>query len=96
MISKGLVNLVQDSGVVHRGDNLSRHSPIYMTLDLGNITSKPISCKTTPMRYPDWEKASYQETTDYTMNLQKNLQMLKFPDSVRHCKDPLCKKGNSY
>ena len=51
-----------------------------MTLDLGNSIIKPISCTTPPMRYPAWEKASYDEIADYTMNLQNNLQMLKFLD----------------
>ena len=62
-----------------------------MSLDLGSISQKSETSSTKPLRYPDWEKASCEEILNYTNNLQISLNSLKFPDSVRHCKDPLCK-----
>ena len=48
IISKELVNLVQDSGVIHRGENLSKHSTIFMILDLGNIITKQLAVQQKP------------------------------------------------
>ena len=69
MISKGLVHLIEDSGPVHRGDNLSIHSPIFLTLKLTSLVYKPSKCTSTPLRYRAWEKASCDEIAFYTKSL---------------------------
>ena len=37
IITPGLLPLIEESGVIHRGDNRSRHSPIFLRLRLGSL-----------------------------------------------------------
>ena len=41
LLSPRLLDLVEEFGPVHRGDNLSRHSPIFLKLQLGNLPKSP-------------------------------------------------------
>ena len=88
LISPRLVPLVSDCGVRHSGDNLSRHSPIYVKLKLGALPVK-VDVKSTAPRRPAWSRASEQDKEDFTALLQDRLQRLTVPDSL-HCQDPLC------
>ena len=56
LISPRLLSLVSGAGVIHRGDNMSRHSPIWLKLDLGILPKKlsvyervPIKSSWSPM-----------------------------------------------
>ena len=40
LVSPRLLPLVQSCGALHRGDNFSRHSPIWLTLNIGALPSK--------------------------------------------------------
>ena len=91
MVTPALVPLIKDSGPVHRGDNLSRHSPIFVTLNLSNIQSQTSSCQPPPQRNPAWDKASSEELDNYTTTLHTKLQGIKVPDSIKNCKDSFCK-----
>lgn len=88
-ISPGLVPLVSDCGVIHRGDNLSRHSPIWLRLDLGCPLpvrkDKPVR---TPKK-PSWPKSTTEDVENYTASLQAKLQSMAIPGSL-NCNDPQC------
>ena len=63
VLSPRLVPLVSGSGAIHRGDNLSRHSPIWVRLNLGSLQVRKIP------RKPSWPKASEEDAQEYTSTL---------------------------
>ena len=92
LLSPRLMPLVSASGVVERGDNLSRHCPVWVKLRLGSLPVRPPPGRSWRPRRPCWSKASCQEVADYTANLQSKLLDMQVPDSLwcadSHCDDP--------
>ena len=90
LVSRRLLELVEDCGPIHRGDNLSRHSAIYLRLQLGEVSRRQTAAQPLPRRMPAWDRATAEELQSYTMELQQRLQALQCPGSLLHCRDPLC------
>ena len=88
LMSPRLVPLVSDCGVVERGDNLSRHCPIWVKLRLGALPVRQPTKTWVPKR-TCWFKVSASEVDSYTATLQSKLLSLGLPDSV-WCADPHC------
>ena len=90
-VSQQLLDLVVDAGPVHLGDNPSRHSPIVMKLELGNLRSASGSNKSeiTKIRKPAWYKAADEEKLDYTNLLHDKLAELE-PPKCLDCNDVTC------
>ena len=89
-VSPRLLNLIEDCGPVHRGDNLSRHSPIFLSLRLGELQKTPAAASAPPPRMPAWDRATQDELNTYTSQLHQRLQEVQCPNSMVQCKDPLC------
>ena len=89
-VSSRLLNLVEDCGPAHRGDNLSRHSAIFLSLWLGELPKKPADNAAPPPRMPAWDRATQDELTAYTSQLHQRLQEVQCPNSMVQCRDPLC------
>ena len=90
-VNERLLQYVQSAAPVHLGDNLSRHSPIILSLSLGDIPmSAPgeggmkQSCRLA------WNKAEQQQVDGYTARLLEGLQSLEPPPSIQ-CEDVKCK-----
>ena len=92
LLSPRLVPLVADYGVVERGDNLSRHCPIWVKLRLGQLPLRNPT-RTWAPRKPCWSKASSQDVDDYTASLQDKLLALQIPESA-WCADPHCRSDH--
>ena len=90
LVSPGLLDLVEDCGPLHRGDNLSRHSPILLSLRLGDLVRRPTAAQPPPRRMPAWDSATTEEKAAYTEQLYQKLQNVRCPQSMLHCRDPLC------
>ena len=88
LVNERLVHLVEDCRVLHKGDNMSRHSPMLLKLRVGEIPLKT-KVKTSAQRKPAWHKATQEVLEDYKADLQGKLAMLAMPDSLR-CEDPHC------
>ena len=88
LMSPRLVPLVTDCGVSHTGDNLSRHSPIYVRLQLGALPVRKSVSSSAPRR-PAWSRAADQDTEAYSEALRERLQGLTVTDSLV-CDDPSC------
>ena len=88
ILSPRLVPLVVDCGVIHRGDNLSFHSPIWVKLQVGSL---PIRNKMQPVstKKPSWSKASADQVAVFTASLHDRLQALSVPPGV-YCGDVHC------
>ena len=81
IVNERLLSLIVDAGVLHLGDNLSRHSPIVLKLDLGKIPARKITSSGTPKR-PAWYKADQEAKAQYTCSVHYNLSMFQVPDSL--------------
>ena len=86
-----LLPLVKDCGPMHLGDNLSRHSPIILRLDLGALPTRQKS-STCRSRRPAWYKASEAEITCYKAELQNILEAIPVPVCLDfdECEDTKC------
>ena len=90
LVNERLLGHVVDAGPLHLGDNLSRHSPIVMKLDIGNIPAR------LPSR-PLWYKASVEDGYSYTEELDNKLRHIMVPETLlcenvhceneQHCQD---------
>ena len=94
-MSPRLLPLVEGCGIVERGDNRSRHCPIWLKLKLGSLPLRKPSSKYIPKR-PAWGKATSEQKAAFKEHLETRLNQLE--NSVEfgeytplceglHCKD---------
>ena len=88
IVNERLLPLVKRCEVVHRGDNLSRHSPILLELDVGSIPTKQKQSTWLPKK-PAWYKATLHDVGKYKTDMQARLQSLVQPVTLG-CSDPQC------
>ena len=81
-MNQRLLDLVQDAGPVHLGDNRSRHSPIMMKIRFEDIPTKIKEPKPTRSRTPAWYKATEDDKNQYTVLLDQKLSDLIPPASL--------------
>ena len=89
MLSPRLLDLVEGCGVVERGDNLSGHCPIWVSLRLGSLPLKKKAKSAIPKK-PSWSKATKDDKLEFTMDLQSKLLEIHVPWSDLCCEDPHC------
>ena len=82
-VNQRLLDLVQDAGPVHLGDNPSRHSPIMMKIKIPELKTKISQVVTPPPRKPAWYKAAQADKDHYTSLLDSRLRALTVPDSLQ-------------
>ena len=82
LINERLLEYVEDAGVMHLGDNLSRHSPIMLKLRVGDIPARQLRAENPRPRHPAWYKATEDHMADYTALLREKLSSLECPDSI--------------
>ena len=94
LISPCLLPLVEGCGIVERGDNRSRHCPIWLKIRLGSLPIKKPCPKWIPRR-PDWSKATPEDKSSYSQHLEARLQQIQASSTLTpglscknlHCKD---------
>ena len=108
IVTPRLLPLIEESGVIHRGDNRSRHSPILLRLRLGGLKVKEgKEGKGAAPRRPAWSRAKEAELHLYTRTLEQRLVALQVPpclssDPHLRCTNPHCddsqhsKAGDSF
>ena len=69
LISPRLIPLVSECGIVERGDNLSRHCPIWVKIRLGDLPLRTGAEAWIPKK-PCWSKATEHDVNSYTEDLQ--------------------------
>ena len=91
MVNERLLNIIEDAGVLHLGDNLSRNSPILLKLNMGDIPVKQEQKEQLKPRRPDWYKATHEDIAEYTEILDGKLKDLMYPETIfctdTHCSD---------
>ena len=81
------MKLVKKCHVIHRGDNMSRHSPILLELDVGAIPTKQKESTWLPKKQA-WYKTTLVDIESYKTDMKFRLQNLAVPDSLDRS-DPL-------
>ena len=66
LVSHRLKGLITDCKPLHTGDNLSRHSPILLSLRLGELPRREAEAQPQPRRMPHWDRATPAETGEPT------------------------------
>ena len=92
MVNEGLLQAIKDAGALHLGDNLSRHSPIMISINVGDLPARKQNVKA-KSKQPAWYKADQENKDEYTSALHDRLSLLTLPDSLE-CSDPLCTNVN--
>ena len=90
IVSDGLMDAVTVCAPIHRGDNMSRHSPIFLRLKLKEVKLKTVNNDYSQHCLPSWERASHTEVEDYKASLEQNLTELFSSRSRCLCNDPMC------
>ena len=90
LVSPNLLSKMTDCGPLHSGDNMSRHSPIIVSFNLGELQHKQQQEQPPPRRLPDWDRATAEEINNYRSNLQQKLQAISIPECTAHCTDYNC------
>ena len=90
LVSPNLLSKMTDCGPLHSGDNMSRHSPIIVSFNLGELQHKQQQEQPPPRRLPDWDRATAEEINNYRSNLQQKLQAISIPECTAHCTDFNC------
>ena len=67
---------------------MSRHSPIWIELNLGTLPTKKLVAAKTPVK-PSWPKATIEDIKSYTSRLGGKLEALHSPGSLV-CSEPHC------
>ena len=88
IVNERLLPLVKKCEVIHRGDNMSRHSHIVLELDVGALPTKQKQSSWLP-RKPAWYKATLHDVDKYKADMQDRLQSLAQPHTLC-CSDPKC------
>ena len=88
-VNQRLLDLVEDAGPVHLGDNLSRHSPIMMKIKLPEVSARVNQPEVPRLRKPAWYKATQHDKDQYTLALDHKLKQLVIPHSM-NCSDVTC------
>ena len=84
VVNRKLLDHIVDCGVLHLGDNPSRHSPIMLKLNVGNIL-KLNKKEMIRHRKPVWYKADQMARDNFTMDLHNRLVSLVEPESLKCC-----------
>ena len=90
-----MINSIESCGIVKRGDNRSRHCPIWLK-QLGSLPVRKPSSRWVPKR-PAWCKATPEQKNAYKHSLEERLvQLQRQEDQLQclgcqdmHCKDSL-------
>ena len=78
--------------MIHRGDNLSVHSPIWVKLRVGALPiRKRVLARS--LKKPSWSNASEKQVEAYTAGIQERLEKIHVPPSL-HCLDVHCSDQN--
>ena len=89
LLNERLLACVEDAGVMHLGDNMSRHSPIMLKIRVDDIHVKQQQDKSARSSHPAWYKATDDDIDNYTAMLQERLWNMESPE-ILACNDVNC------
>ena len=72
MCNERLFEFIEECAPIHSGDNLSRHSPIFLKLRVDDIPSS-VPVNINPPRRPAWYKAGELQTIRFARQLHEEI-----------------------
>ena len=81
IVNERIRSVIEDCNVMHLGDNLSRHSPVMLKLNLEKLPLLDKRSHVTPL-IPVWYKANQEEIDQYTHSRHSKLVGLDTPQSI--------------
>ena len=90
LLSPRLLPLVERCGIIERGDNRSRHCPVWFKVKLGSLPTRKPSSKWVP-RNPAWSRATSEQKNVYKQHLEHRLLQLQEHAGSLECEDLHCK-----
>ena len=90
LVSDALLELIEVTQVVHRGDQQPGHDPIIMRMRI-DIDKKPTKSRH-QTRHPVWRKATPEQVSQYQDYMEDRLGNIKIP-GCNNCSDPHCKSS---
>ena len=88
LVNERLLQYIESCGVIHLGDNLSRHSPVYLKLKVQNIPRTVPVTQDRPRR-PAWYKANKEQLSQYTVDLHHKILSIPQPTCL-NCQNVNC------
>ena len=93
MFSEDLAENVINAGVIHRGDNVSGHSPVYLQLSLACLPKRPEVVTERPPKQ-NWKEATEADRMNYKSELEASLRNIELPEDCLKCRDLRCSNEN--
>ena len=88
-VNEGLLPYIESAGPLHLGDNPSGHSPILLSLKVGDIPRRPVEEEVRVPRRLAWDRAEVEQLREFKMRLQERLEEIQDPESLG-CEDVRC------
>ena len=88
MFNQELSENIIDAGVIHLGDNISGHSPIYLKLKTGSLPKITLDERVFSEKQ-NWNKATEKDNESFKSEVKINLSNIDIPDCIDNCEDLL-------
>ena len=90
VMNRRLYEAIVEAGSLQSVDNFSCHDPIYCKIRLGelNLDLEKAEFKSRP----SWNKASEQNRSDYSKELEIKLASIRIPECLVTCRNLKCKE----
>ena len=83
---------ITTSGVIHHGDNMSDHAPIYCSVDLPTAIAKDNSPDhSPPLLKPSWRRATPEQRKSFPTILNEKLATISLPETIQNCSNLKCR-----
>ena len=92
------LDIVSHSQVIHSGDNLSNHEPIFLSITLDTIPDVPnpvLGEENTSSPHPIWRKATEHHINNYRRDLKHSLDSIALNNGIL-CNDPNCSSNDHH
>ena len=93
LLSKFLGEHVLHAGVIHRGDNVSGHAPIYLDIESSQLPRK-IEPEIQKIPKQNWKAATEEDKMNYKNRLGDRLSLIDIPQDCLACEDLKCMNIN--
>ena len=85
-----LLQAIVEASAIQLGDNMSRHSPIILKVNIQTLPARKKE-NTKSIRRPAWYKSCQEERQQFKAQVEEKLSLLHLPHSLT-CTNPTCKE----
>ena len=89
LVTETLDSSIKDAGVIHLGDNVSGHSPIYLKLNIGSLPCNTEQARSFSSKQ-NWQKATHEDKINFKAAVSESLSNVQIPAAIIDCNDVNC------